>query len=166
MQTTNQPQTTNNSNDRDASVQIEEQIKAFRISKDMAPAIRALKPYQQKAIYEFLAENRHLDIYRSVDLMGAWLAINGIYGFERGIMDIAEAIYNPMPPDESDPSRPVFDLELSTRTINALMQNGIKTLGQLAAADHRTLFVIPFIGKLALRQINDVLVANGYATKA
>lgn len=165
MQTTNQPQTTNKSNVRDASVQISEMIKNHRISKDMAPKVLALEPYQQKAIVEFLEEHRHADIYRNVDLMGAWLAIQGIFGFEHGIMDIAHAIYNPLPPAQNDPSRPVYDLELSTRTQNALVANNINTLGQLANADRKTLFKIPFIGKLALRQINDVLIANGYEAK-
>lgn len=151
--------------DWDAAAQISEAVANLRISKDMEPTIRALEPYQQKAILTFLEKNRHADIYSARELMDAWLNINGIYGFVSGILDIAHAIYNPMPPAQNDPNRPIYDLELSTRTQNALIQNDIQSLGQLAAADYRTLFCIPFIGRLAIREINEVLIANGYKAK-
>jgi len=50
MQKSVQPQTTNNSNGRDAAVQISEAVKNHRISKDMEPKVLALEPYQQKAL--------------------------------------------------------------------------------------------------------------------
>lgn len=89
----------------------------------------------------------------------------GIIGYASDILDMANGLAVPEIVPENDPARPVFDLELSTRTQNALTANGIYSLGDLAKTDRLTLYKIPFIGKLALREINDVLIANGYEAK-
>lgn len=161
MQTTNQPQTTNNSEVRDASVQ----ISANKISTEMQPKFYALPNHIQKLIREYLDERYSASIWDDSELMEAYLATQGIFGYTSGVLKVAYAIHNPLPLPGSDPSRPVYDLELSTRIQNALVNAGIQSLGQLATADRITLFKIPHIGTMALRQINDVLVANGYSAK-
>lgn len=106
-----------------------------------------------------------MDIFSPKDLMGVWLNIHGIFGYESAILDVAHEIYNPLPPSDTDPQRPVYDLAISTRTANALLNAGIDNIGKLVAADRKTLFRITYIGTKSLREINEVLEALGFERK-
>lgn len=170
MQNQSQPQTNINTDDRDASVQISaEQLD--RIAPKMRAKFWALPDYMQQTIIQSVCSfpiwsaNGTIDSDR--ELIEHYFEPIGIIGFASPIIDMARALAVPEITPENDPSRPVYDLELSTRIQNALINDGIQSLGQLAqaSADRVRLLKIPYIGKLALRQINEVLVANGYAAK-
>lgn len=168
MQNQSQPQTNNNTDDRDASVQISaEQLE--RISPNMRAKFWALPDYMQQTIIQSVCSfpiwSANGTINSDRELIEHYFEPIGIIGFASPIIDMARALAVPELIPENDPNRPIFDLKLSTRTINALTGNGINTLGQLANADRMTLYKIPFIGKLALRKINEVLIANGYSAK-
>jgi len=154
---------TNNTNDRNASVQ----ISAERIRLDIHPIFYALPLHIQEQIREYLDDRPTASIWSVSELMDAYLATRGIFGYTTGILEVAHAINNPLPPAQNDPNRSVYNLELSFRIQKALTGEGINTLGQLAAADlsRLDLYKIPFIGKVALKQINEVLTANGYEAK-
>lgn len=168
MQTTNQPQTTNNSMDRDASVQISaEQLE--RIAPKMRAKFWALPDYMQQTIIQSVCSFPIWSAKGTIDsereLIEHYFEPIGIIGFASPIINMARALAVPEITPENDPNRPVYDLELSTRFRNALVNAGIQSLGKLATTDRITLFKIPHIGRRALRQINDVLVANGYSAK-
>lgn len=93
MQTTNQPQTTNTSNVRDASVR----ISAEHIRLDLHPTFYALPLYIQKLIREYLDERPLTCIWSTEELMDAYLATQGIFRYTLGILAVANAIHNPLP---------------------------------------------------------------------
>jgi hypothetical protein len=64
-----------------------------------------------------------------------------------------------------DLATPVEDLELSTRATNALLNDGVRTLGDLRGKTDAELLLIPNLGRGSVREIAAALVKRGLREK-
>ncbi|MFN3691146.1 MAG: DNA-directed RNA polymerase subunit alpha C-terminal domain-containing protein, partial [Fimbriimonadales bacterium] len=80
-------------------------------------------------------------------------------GGESGALDKAAVV--PAPPGVTVPDRPLEDLGLSTRVLNALRSGGIDTLYKLLNTPEQQLLTLRNFGDTAKKEVEEKLSAMG-----
>lgn len=105
---------------------------------------------------------------RSIETM--IVQLQAIVGFKETISDMAharnEAAVMEMSENDVDATKlKIEDLNFSKRTMNALVEAGIKTLGGLARKKEEDLLALDGIGDKGIEEIKELLAANGLSLK-